>query len=92
MARSCSTICLPVGKGVYRDLVADPTRFRAWLDQAFRDAPELFPKDFAHGYRLKDQRASAKTGLRLRRICCKTTGAAFTVSGKASPACEPTRT
>jgi hypothetical protein len=79
LARSCSTICLPIGKDVYRDLVADPRRFRAWLDQAFRDAPELFPKDFASGYRLKDDRLSAKTGLRLRRIRLRATGAAFSV-------------
>jgi hypothetical protein len=70
---------LPVGKDVYRDLVADPPRFRAWLDQAFRDCPELFPKDFAQGYRLKDDRLSAKTGLRLRRIRLTATGAAFSV-------------
>jgi hypothetical protein len=79
LARSCSTICLPVGKDVYPDLVDDPRRFRAWLDQAFRDAPELFPQAFAHGYRLKDERASAKTGLRLRRIRLTATGQAFSV-------------
>ena len=52
MARSCSTVCLPIGKGAYLDLIDDPTRFRAWLDQSFRDHPELFPKAFAKGYRL----------------------------------------
>jgi hypothetical protein len=79
LARSCSTLCLPVGKDVYRDLVADPRLFRAWLDQTFRGAPELFPEGFAHGYRLKDARASAKTGLRLRRIRLTATGRAFSV-------------
>jgi hypothetical protein len=41
--------------------------------------PELFPKAFATGYTLKDSRVSAKLGLRLRRLCCKATGQAFTV-------------
>jgi hypothetical protein len=79
LARSCSTICLPIGKDAYLDLVEDPRRFRGWLDQAFRDGPELFPKDFAQGYRLKDDRSSAKTGLRLRRVRLKSTGASFSV-------------
>src|SRR5262249_55293066 len=49
------------------------------LDTAFHDCPELFPEAFAQGYRLKDDRTSAKLGLRLRRIECKATGAAFSV-------------
>jgi hypothetical protein len=79
LARSCSTICLPIGKDAYSDLVEDPRRFRDWLDQAFRDCPELFPKAFARGYRLKDERRSRKTGLRLRRIRLKATGESFSV-------------
>jgi hypothetical protein len=79
LARSCSTICLPISKAAYLDVVQDPRRFRSWLDQAFRDCPELFPNAFAHGYRLKDGRSSVKTGLRLRRIRCPSTGASFSV-------------
>lgn len=79
MARSCSTICLPVSKDVYLGVLDDPRRFRSWLDQAFRDCPELFPKAFAQGYRLKDERSSAKTGLRLRRVRLRATGASFSV-------------
>jgi hypothetical protein len=79
VARSCSTICLPVSQDAYRDLVADARQFRSWLNQTFRDCPELFPKDFAHGYRLKDQRCSAKTGLRLRRVRLNATGRSFSV-------------
>ena len=79
MARSCSTICLPIGKDAYLDLIDDPTRFRAWLDQSFRDHPELFPRAFAKGYRLKDDRRSAKTGLRLRRVRLSVTGRSFSV-------------
>ena len=79
MARACSTICLPVSPDAYRDLVADPRRFRSWLDQAFRDHPELFPKAFAEGYRLKDGRSSARTGLRVRRIRLTATGESFSI-------------
>jgi hypothetical protein len=79
LARTCSTICLPLSKEAYPDLVGDPGRFRRWLDQSFRDHPELFPKAFAQGYRLKDDRISARTGLRLRRIRLKATGQSFSV-------------
>jgi hypothetical protein len=77
--RGFSTICLPVSPERYRQVIDSPTLFRRWLDEAFRDHPELFPDAFAHGYTLKDDRLSAKRGLRLRRIRCKTTGASFSV-------------
>jgi len=79
MARRCSTICLPIDQDSYRGLVGDPARFRAWIDAAFRDFPELFPTAFASGYRLKDGRASAKTELRIRRVRLKATGQTFSV-------------
>jgi hypothetical protein len=79
MAPGCSTICLPISKDDYLKVIDDPKAFRAWLDRAFRDSPELFPEAFALGYTLKDDRTSAKRGLRLRRIRCKATGQAFTV-------------
>jgi hypothetical protein len=78
LARSCSTICLPVDPDAYRDIVGDPRRFRDWLDGVYRDCPELFPRAFAAGYRLKDARTSAKLGIRLRRVRCKA-GASFSV-------------
>jgi hypothetical protein len=79
LARRCSTLCLPIGKDDYQDLIADPACFRAWLDQSFRACPELFPKAFSGGYRLKDARTSARTGLRLRRVRLKATGESFSV-------------
>jgi hypothetical protein len=77
LARSCSTLCLPICKEAYLDLAEDPQRFRGWLDQAFCSWPELFPTDFALGYRPKDSRPSAKTGL--RRIRLRSTGQAFSI-------------
>jgi len=77
--RGFSTICVPIRKDRYQQIIDSPTLFRQWLDEAFRATPELFPKAFASGYTLKDDRVSAKRGLRLRRIRCKATGAAFSV-------------
>jgi hypothetical protein len=79
LARCCPTICLPIDQDSYPQVVADPARFRAWLDGCFRDHPELFPEPFAKGYRLKDHRTSAKLGIRLRRIRLNATGEPFSV-------------
>ena len=79
MTPGCSTICLPIGQDDYLDLIDSPAKFRRWLDQVFRKAPELFPDAFAQGYTLKDCKPSAKLGLPLRRIRCTATHQAFTV-------------
>ena len=77
--RGSSTICLPIDKDLYQQTVESPQAFRRWLDESFAQAPELFPEGLALGYLLKDDRISAKLGIRLRRIECKATGEAFTV-------------
>lgn len=77
--RGSSTICLPIDKDLYQEIIDSPEAFRRWLDQSFRDMPELFPEGFAQGYLLKDDRISAKQGVRLRRIECKAAGEAFSV-------------
>src|SRR5262249_6792993 len=77
--RGCSTICLPINQDLYQQIIDCPARFRRWLDQSFREMPELFPAAFAHGYTLKDDRISAKTGLRLRRIRCLATTKSFSI-------------
>jgi hypothetical protein len=79
LPRGCSTICLPICKELYDRIIDSPLLFRRWLDQAFHDLPELFPKAFSQGYTLKDSRLSTKRGLRQRRIRCKATGAAFSI-------------
>jgi hypothetical protein len=79
LARSCSTVCLPIDQQSYQGLIDDPALFRDWLDRAFKDCPELFPEAFAGGYRLKDARTSKKTGLRTRRFRCAATGESFSV-------------
>ena len=79
LPRGCSTICLPIRKELYDRIIDSTLLFRRWLDQAFHDWPELFPKAFSQGYTLKDSRLSSKRGLRQRRIRCKATGAAFSI-------------
>jgi hypothetical protein len=79
MARRCSTICLPIDQNAYRALIDSPAAFRRWIDQAFRDAPELFPAAFARGYTLKDSRSSARLGIRVRRVRLAATGQAYSV-------------
>jgi hypothetical protein len=77
--RGSSTICLPIDKARYEKVVGSPEQFRDWLDQAYREAPELFPEAFAQGYLLKDKRTSAKQGLLQRRIECKASGEPFSI-------------
>lgn len=77
--RGYSTICLPIDQDLYHSTVESPESFRQTLDGFYRTMPELFPEAFAHGYTLKDDRVSAKLGVRLRRIQCKTTAESFSV-------------
>src|SRR4051812_40085029 len=79
LPRGCSTVCLPICKDDYQNIIDDPKAFRAWIDRAYADAPELFPDGFSEGYTLKDDRTSKKLGLHLRRVECNGTGDAFTV-------------
>jgi hypothetical protein len=70
---------LPIGKDLYERVIDSAAQFRRVLDQFYAAMPELFPKAFAQGYTLKDDRRSVKRGIRLRRIVCKADGSAFTV-------------
>lgn len=79
MARRCSTICLPICQDDYLRIVGSTAHFRTWIDQAFRNSPELFPEAFARGYTLKDLRLSRRLGIRIRRIRLRATGRAFSV-------------
>ena len=67
-SRGHRTICVPISEELYPHVVNDPGEFRRTLDERFREMPELFPKNFAVGYQLKDSYASAKLGVTIRRI------------------------
>ena len=53
-SRGQRTICLPITDDAYLQIINDPQEFRRILDRSFRQAPELFPNDFAFGYQFKD--------------------------------------
>ena len=67
-SRGHRTICVPISEEAYAQVVNDPQQFRRTLDECFRQMPELFPKNFAAGYQLKDDRRSAKQDVPIRRI------------------------
>jgi hypothetical protein len=70
-SRGHRTICLPIAEDAYLQAVHDPVAFRRWIDDCFRETPELFPAHFAQGYELKDGRTSVKLGLPIRRLLTK---------------------
>ena len=67
-SRGHRTICLPISEEAYQRIVNDPREFRTAIDECFRRTPELFPRAFAGGYQLKDDRVSAKQEVLIRRI------------------------
>src|SRR3954451_9387069 len=67
-SRGHRTLCLPIAEEAYPQVVHDPVAFRRWIDDRFREAPELFPTNFARGSELKDGRMSVKRGIPIRRL------------------------
>ena len=78
LSRGHRTICLPISEEAYSRIIDDPVAFRRALDECFQGMPELFPANFAHGYRLKDDRTSAKQGVLIRRIVTRD-GTAYSI-------------
>ena len=72
------TICLPFAEESYTWIVSNPVEFRRAIDDRFRAMPELFPAGFAEGYRLKDDRISAKQKIPIRRLILKD-GTAYSI-------------
>src|SRR3954465_16079053 len=62
------TICSPIAEEPFLQASHDPAAFRRWIDDCFRETPELFPANFARGYELKDGRTSVRQGLPIRRL------------------------
>ena len=77
-SRGHRTICLPISEEIYQQIVIDCEQFRHTIDDCFQQMPELFPQNFADGYQLKDERMSAKQGVRIRRIILRD-GSAYSV-------------
>ena len=77
-SRGHRTICLPISEAAYAQIIDDPALVRQTLEDCFQQMPELFPANFAHGYRLKDDRISAKQEVRIRRIVLRD-GTAYSI-------------
>jgi hypothetical protein len=77
-SRGHRTICLPIAEETYRRIVRIPREFRRAIDDHFHQGPELFPANFGHGYRLKDDRMSVKQGILIRRLVLRD-GTAYSV-------------
>ena len=77
-SRGHRTICLPISEHAYARVIDDPAAFRRTLDDCFQGMPELFPANFTHGYRLKDDRLSAKQEVLIRRIVLRD-GTAYSI-------------
>jgi len=74
------TICIPCDREPYPELIANPARFRHFVDELHAAHPELFPAALAEGYWSHGLTPpSAKLGLQLRRIKLKTTGEVYSV-------------
>ncbi len=61
-------ICLPFEQNIYGKTVADPMKFRAYVDKMIEQFPELFPVEIVNGYEMKDKTPRAKLGIDVRRI------------------------
>jgi hypothetical protein len=77
-SRGHRTICLPFAEESYLRIITDPAEFRRAIDDRFQSMPELFPAGFLEGYRLKDDRVSAKQKIPIRRLVLKD-GTAYSV-------------
>jgi hypothetical protein len=77
-SRGHRTICLPFAEEAYLQIIHDPAEFRRAINERFRTMPELFPAHFGDGYRLKDDRISAKLQIPIRRVLLKD-GTAYSI-------------
>ena len=66
--REDRTIILAIHQAEYEQIIVDPPKFRAWIDENYRLNPEIFPATFAKGYKLHGKTTSGKTGVLKRRI------------------------
>lgn len=62
------TIVLPFKQRGYASLIADPKRFRAYIDKMIAKHPRLFPAAIEQGFLMKDSYHSEPMNLTIRRI------------------------
>ena len=66
--RQCRTICLPFTQSCYDEIIDDPKKFRAYINNMLEEFPELFPVEIHNGYWMKDSSTRKKLPVAIRRI------------------------
>ena len=66
--RKNRTICLSSSKDNYLRIIDNPIKVRRWIDDCYKEMPELFPANFSLGYRMKDTYTSRKQTIKIQRI------------------------
>jgi hypothetical protein len=77
--RKCCTICLPIGEDEYRKIMESWPLVRKWIQRQLQAAPELFPADFAQGFRQKDSRCPRKMDVRIWRASANCDDQAYSI-------------
>ena len=78
--RGSKTICIAFSsEALYHECMEDGAQFRAYLDVTYAAHPELFPPDFAGGYKLHGYMHSKKQAITLRRIRLQATAEAYQI-------------
>ncbi len=71
-SRGEKTICLPIkSEEEYRQIIDDPIRFKAYLNQIIPEYPRVFPPEIEQGFSLFGTTISKKQNLKIRRIQLK---------------------
>jgi len=79
-ARGSKSVCIPYDKDSYNIEINNTVEFRKIIDELIITHPEIFPADIADGYHFDGfQPESRKTGIRLRRIIIRKTGAVYII-------------
>jgi len=67
-------ICIPCSQEKYAEIFEDTHAFRLYLDQLYKQFPEIFPKGMENGYCFNGKQAESKKipGFQLRTILIKT--------------------
>ncbi len=79
--RGSKTVCLPLDRESYQQLMLDATAFRGFLDEMHMSHPELFPQAMAKGYTLHDilPLSHKLPDIRLRRFKLKANQEVYTL-------------
>jgi len=67
-SREKCSICIPIERSKYDDIIEDSKKFRRHIDDTITHFAELLPVEISDGYVMKDSRKSGKPNIGIRRI------------------------